>query len=132
MITNFSEYYNNFICPKIKQIDIAIKSHISNFDISYISSLLDLSEKEIKYIIKSKKLNSISSDNILTIMLNGSSYICKIFRKTLNIGCPKYYTAKDLSYIYYISYDKVKKAYEILNIDKIDSNNVDIIFKKIT
>lgn len=131
MKSNFLEYYNNSICPKIKSIDIAIKSHEHNFDVKYISSLLDLSEAEIIYIIKTKHIATISSEDIITIMLNGSSYICKIFRKNLNIGCPEFYTAEELSYTYLIDYKKVKKIYESLNIDKITANDFPIVFKKL-
>lgn len=131
MKSNFLEYYNKSICPKIRSIDIAIKSHEQNLDIKYISSLLDLSESEIVYILKQKHITAISSEDIITIMLNGSSYICKIFRKTLNIGCPKFYTAEELSYTYLIDYKKVKGIYENLNIDKVTANDFPIIFEKL-
>lgn len=132
MPLNFLEYYNSTICPKLKKLDTTIKSYDTDIDITNLSSLLDISENEINYILKIKNLKTISSGDIITIMLNGSSYLCKIFKKTLNIGCPEYYTAQDLSYIYNLEYDVVKNIFASLNIDKISYSQTHIIFKHIS
>lgn len=128
---NFLDYYNKNIFPVIQSIDIITKSNEKNIDIKHISTLLDLSENEIKYILNSKSYNNINSDNIATIMLNGSSFVCGIFRKTMNIGCPKFYTAYDIAYIYSFKYQYIKSIFESLNITYLEETDLHNVFKLI-
>lgn len=132
MSSNFLSVYNNIISPKLKSIDIAIKCCDNSIDINNISCLLDISEQEVIHILKLKNIHSISSKDIPVIMLNGSSYICKIFRKTLNIGCPKIYTAYDISYIYNFNYNDVTKICHRLNKSKFTSEELPMLFKYIS
>lgn len=129
--SNFYDYYNNIICPKIKSLDILYKGNYDNIDIKDIVGLLDISEKEIQSIINAKNIHIINSQNIPILLLNGSSYICRIFRRTLNINCPQIYTVRDIAYIYELDEKIINNICKKLNIKKITQNQLDSIFKQI-
>ncbi len=130
-MNNFLNVYNNEICPTLKALDIIIKAHYNNVDINELSSLLHITPNEINTILSSKHINNISSDIIPTIMLNGSSYICKIFKKSLSYYNCTTYSPKDIAYIYNIDKRKVEKAFNALNITEISESNFPQLFKLI-
>lgn len=130
MSSFFNTYYNE-ICPTLKSIDIIIKAHYSNVDINELSNLLHITPAEIKTILNSKHINNISSDIIPTIMLNGSSYICRIFKKSLSYYNCNTYSPKDIAYIYGIDKRKVENAFNRLNITEISERNLPKLFKLI-
>lgn len=132
MSNSFLTIYNNIICPKLKSIDIAIKATYENIDPKTISSILDISQKELSEIIKVKHIHRLCSQDIPTIMLNGSSYICKIFRKTLNVGCPTEYTALEISYIYNIDYALINEACTKLNKYSFKEDELPLLFEHIS
>lgn len=126
----FNVYYDE-ICPTLQSIDIIIKSHYSNVDINELSNLLHISQKEINIILNSKHITTLTSDIIPTIMLNGSSYICKIFKKSLSYYNSKNFTSKDIAYIYNIDINKVEKAFKKLHITEISETDFPKLFKLI-
>lgn len=128
---SFFYLYYNEICPTLKSLDIMIKSGHSNVDINELSSLLHITPDEINTILISKHINHISSEIIPTIMLNGSSYICRIFKKSLSYYNCTTYLPKDISYIYNIDKIKVEKAFKALNINEISDVNLPQLFKLI-
>lgn len=129
--TNFYDYYNNIISPKLKTLDILSKGNYDNIDINKIISLLDISQEEVQNIINTKNIHNITSDNLHIIMLNGSSYICRIFRRILNINCPQNYTIMDIAYIYDLDPKIIDNICRNHNIKIITQNELKTIFKKI-
>lgn len=128
---NFYDYYNNIICPKLRALDILSKGNYSNIDIDSIINLLDISEKEINYILEQKNIDNISSDTIHILMLNGSSYICKIFRRTINTGCPSDYTVEDIAYIYGLEPKRVDSIFKKLHTHSVPDNELNNVFRQI-
>ena len=126
----FNLYYNE-ICPTLKALDIMIKSKYESVDINELSYLLHITPAEINKILEFKHLSKISSEFIPTIMLNGSSYICKIFKKSLSYYNCNSYQPKDISYIYNIDIKKVEEAFKQLNLKEISSVNLSELFKLI-
>ena len=86
MASFFNTYYNE------------IKSNFSHVDINELSSLLSITPEEIHIILDSKNIESLSSEVIPTVMLNGSSYICRIFKKSLSYYNSKTYSPRDIAY----------------------------------
>ena len=64
-------------------------------------------------------------------MLSGKSYICNILKKEFKKSPKKKYTAEDISYIYNIDYNKIKNAFNFLNIKTIPSDSIKAIFIQI-
>ncbi len=128
---NFYNTYNNEICPALRSLDILIKSSEDNIEPNEICSLLNISKKEISSIVKAKNIKNISSESIPLIMLNGSSYICRIFRKSLSYTKNTVYTPEDIAYIYSIDTGKVLNACSKLRITEITEDILPKIFKNI-
>ena len=130
-MTSFFNTYYNEICPTLKELDVIIKSNYSNVDINELSTLLGITPEEIHIILDSKNIESLSSEVIPTIMLNGSSYICRIFKKALSYNNNKTYSPRDIAYIYSIDEEKVLNACSELHITEISESNFPQLFKLI-
>ena len=122
--------YNNEIVPKIKEIDIFLKTN-EHMSLKDVSKVLDIDEEELKEILTKINQTEINSSNFLNIMLNGSSHICKVLKREIECGSPYFYSPKDLSYIYELNYEKVSQAYKFLNMEKITAKQIPIILIQI-
>ncbi len=129
---NFYNTYSNEICPALRSLDILIKSSEDNIAPDKICSLLNISHNEINKIVRAKNIKNISSDCIPLIMLNGSSYICKIFRKSLSYTKNSVYSPEDIAYIYSIDTGKVLKACDKLRVTEITEDILPKLFKNIS
>ncbi len=129
-MSNFFNTYYNEIQPTLQSLDIIMKSH-SGIDINELSALLQITPCEINTILNSKHISILTSEAIPTIMLNGSSYICRTFKKSLSYCGSKYYLPKDIAYIYGIDKDTVEKAFNALNITEISESDLPALFKLI-
>jgi len=128
---NFWNYYIKNISPRLEQIDILIKTKSCNISKKTASILLDINEHEVEAIMFNKNIKHITSENFLSIMLNGKSYICNILKKEFKKRNKENYTAEDISYIYNIDYNKTKNAFKFLNIKTISSDSIKAIFIQI-
>ncbi len=128
---NFYNTYTNNISPALKSLDILIRSGEDDIEPDEICSILDISRKEMNYIVKEKNIEHISSECIPVIMLNGSSYICRLFRKSLSYTENSVYTPEDIAYIYSIDRGKVINACNKLRITEITEDILPKIFKNI-
>ena len=124
------DIYNNIIVPKIKELDIFLKTN-ENMCLNDVSNILEISEKEIKDILIKINQKEINNANFLAIMLNGTSFICKVLKREMECGSPYFYDAKDLSYIYELDYERVLNAYRFLNLDKITVKQIPAILVQI-
>lgn len=129
---NFYNTYANDISPALKSLDVLIKSGEDNIEPDEICSILNISQKEINYIVKEKNIKNISSESIPVIMLNGSSYICRLFRKSLSYTKSSTYTPEDIAYIYSIDTGKVLNACNKLRITEITEDILPKLFKNIS
>ena len=127
----FLEFYQTTISPKLKEIDIVIKSREENIPLFFVSELLGIPKEEIETIMTYSRINQINSGNILHIMLNGSGYICGILRRELEYSSAEKYSAKDISYIYNLEYKTVEKAFNFLGLDYISQKALKAIFIQI-
>ncbi len=128
---NFWNYYIKNISPRLEQIDILLKTQSCNISKKTVSILLDISEYDIETIMFNKNIKYITSENFFSIMLSGKSYICNILKKEFKKSPKKKYTAEDISYIYNIDYNKIKNAFNFLNIKTIPSDSIKAIFIQI-
>jgi len=124
---NYLEYYIDNIKPVINELDIALKckSRLKNKE---ISKILGISEEEIENLRKKHNLEAINSDSLIKIMQEGSSSICKIFQREMEVGSPFTYTRDQLAYIYNFDKDLVNYVCEDLNIKEITWQSMPIVF----
>ncbi|MCL1935879.1 MAG: hypothetical protein FWF57_05845 [Defluviitaleaceae bacterium] len=127
----FFEFYKMKISPKFGDIDIYLKNE-EELDIKEISELLYITEEEIKNLMKLRKIKKINRDNFLEIMINGSSYICQLYRREVECGCPDTYTSNQISYIYDLDNLVVEKIFDKLHLKKINQNMLPEILERIS
>lgn len=130
MIT-YLEYYNTNLSPKLQEIDLFLKTDEGNaIDINVASKLLEITTSEIKEIMSNNGLTNITKHSFFIIMLNGSSDICKLFARELQVNIPDYYSISDISYIYQLPYDSVLQAAKKASIEDEDitSENINELF----
>ncbi len=124
------DIYNNIIVPKIREIDIFLKTS-ENMNFKEVCSILEISENELKGILLKINQKEIDSSNFFSVMLNGTSFICKMLKREIECGSPYFYNASDLSYIYNLDYEKVLIAYNFLNLDRITEKQIPAVLMQI-
>ena len=127
-----SHNHYEYIQSTLEAIDVLIKGSFEYISSNEVSRLLNITPDEVNYIAKQKNIDNISSNNILTIMLNGSSKICKLFRKSLNYTNTYQYSAADIAYIYSVDKNIVITACNNLNISDITDEQLPQILNYIS
>jgi len=130
-VYTFWEEYTRYIRPSITKIDILLKSAEYPLDMSCVGQVLDIPRKEVASIMLRAGLDKIDREAFLHIMANGSSRICHLYRKEVEIGSPPTYTASQLSYIYNLDINDVKNACEKLQIKEATVLTMPLIFANI-
>ena len=123
--------YNFNISPKLKEIDIYLKSEKEPFNIEKTAKLLNISKEELIKIMDIYDIENINLSNFFIIMKNGSSYICRLISRKIN--CPNYekYSPEIISYIYNIELEKVYTACQKINCYIFNEKTIKNIFSEI-
>ena len=131
--TTFSylEYYAYCIRPKLKEIDLFIKTKPKRLSVSATANILNLTEQEVKEIMKKEHISSINRFAFFKIMENGSSDICRLFKREIESGSPYVYSKEDISYIYNIDIETIENACNLLEITEITPFTLPDIFAQI-
>ena len=124
------DIYYDIIVPKIREIDIFLKTS-ENMNFKEVCSILEISENELKSILLKINQKEIDSSNFFSVMLNGTSFICKMLKREIECGSPYFYDASDLSYIYNLDYEKVLIAYNFLNLDRVTEKQIPAVLMQI-
>jgi len=127
----FWEEYQHHIKPSIAAIDIYLKTAKYPLDIARVAYLLDLDEDEVNEILAQLAQKTIDQATFLHIMSAGSSRICQMYAKEVEIGSPLTYTALQLSYIYNLDLQDVKNACKKLQIKEATAYTMPLIFANI-
>ncbi|MFP4697437.1 MAG: hypothetical protein ACLFMO_01900 [Eubacteriales bacterium] len=133
-MNTFQDYYQANISPKLKEIDLFFKTKEQpekDIPFNVVSELLDIKEGEVRKISSKYNLDYINKANFFIIMREGSSEICKLFNRQLSCGLSSSFTPKDISYIYQIPIDIIKKAMIESEIHNITPKNLDTLFSYI-
>lgn len=123
-------YYNFFIRPKLNKIDIFLKMS-NSYEVKDTAKVLEISNDELKLILKTLNIKKITRTNFLSIMELGSSDICCLMKRELDCGSPTFYTAKQISYIYNLNLKDVKNAFKFLSLKVITSSQIPLILAQI-
>lgn len=127
---NFLHIYNNKIKPKIKEIDILLKTE-EEITFKKTSSLLEISEVELLEILRKLKATKITKEIFFKIIFEANSFICNLIKREFECGTPSYYNYRDISYIYGIDEEKVFNAFKFLNVEFVTTNQIKNILVQI-
>ncbi|GKX28119.1 hypothetical protein SH1V18_05990 [Vallitalea longa] len=131
-MTTYLEYYNNYLSPKLKEIDLFLKTQEKDvIEMGIVSQLLEISNEEIKKIMDTNGIDNISKHSFIMIMFYGSSDICKLFSREVKRKVLDSYSPSDISYIYQIPYENVIQAAEEASIENITTKNINKLFSYI-
>ncbi|MDR1704508.1 MAG: hypothetical protein LBS19_07460 [Clostridiales bacterium] len=96
----FYDFYIREITPKLKEIDVFLKSSDGGISTDDAAELLHISRDEVVCIMRKEHIKKLNSRNFIRVMLRGSSAICKYLRRETELGSPLTYTQDDIAYIY--------------------------------
>ncbi len=113
---NYLEIYNAAIAPKLKRIDTMLKTGEGTISPEDAADALYISEAEVYEIMRENGLEYIDRAAFLLIMKNGTSGLCGLYRREMELGSPEVYTSRDIAYIYNLNLDDINEAYDKLNI----------------
>lgn len=131
-MTTYLDYYNEYIAPSLKAIDLFLKTHMNEkITIDVAMDLLDLSYDEVQDLMSKFHMDSIDQVSFFKIMQNGSSSICKLFSREVQRKLPHFYSFFDISYIYQIPYERVVEAAMFVGITSITNQNIHDLFSAI-
>ena len=128
---SFLEEYQKYIRPAIAEIDIFLKSAEYPLEAEQVAYILDLEEDEIRSILATTGRSVIDRAVFLTIMKRGSSPICQMYAREVEVGSPYTYTASQLSYVYNLNINDVKNACKKLQIKEATAFTMPLIFANI-
>lgn len=128
--TYLSEYRSNISMP-LKEIDIFLKTEKSPYNKEKISELLGISPKELKTIMDKNSLSAITPTSLPVIMKNGSSELCRAFKRELEYGLTELYSPEQISYIYSLDIDAVLNAYATLGVYKLHRGLLETLFNNL-
>jgi len=127
----FWEEYQQHIGPTLAEIDIFLKTSDYPLDAARVAYVLDLDEEEVLSITAALGQGEIGKNTFIQIMTKGSSRICRLYAKEVEMGSPHTYTASQLSYIYNLNLDDVKNACKKLQIKEATAFSLPLIFANI-
>lgn len=128
---SFLDVYQNEIAPKLRQIDLTIKTLDKPLSRPAVCKLLGISRHELNDIMEQNKINQIDKLSFFTVMQNGTSEICKLFRREIECGSPYTYEREKIAYIYNLKADDVNSACEKLGIIEATPFTLPVLFSQI-
>ena len=126
---NFFDLYSNEIAPRLEEIDVLMKSGC--VDISLLAQALSVPRAELRRIMSRNRLERITRKNLHIILSEGSSELCRIYRREVERGSPLVYTRDDISYIYGLDSRRVDEACDRLGVKETTEYFLPQIFKLI-
>ena len=106
----FLDYYEQEIQPQIAAIDIFLKSEEPPYDAEIVGELLEIPSQEWQELLQEEKITFITKGNFFRLMKRGSSPLCGMFRRALELYLPKTYTAEVIAYIFALPIEAVRRA----------------------
>ena len=128
---SFWERYKTDIMPKLEEIDILLKTLEEDLNTEEVSDVLAISEKEVKDIVQRESIQKIDREGFLKIMKQGSSLVCRMFRREMECASPYVYSKEDISYIYEIPLQSVSEACKRIGVEIITTNVLPFLFEHI-
>lgn len=106
----FLEYYQRKIQPQIEEIDIFLKSEEPPYNSDIVGDLLEIPSEKWEQILQEEKISFITRGIFFQLMKRGSSPLCGMFRRAVELYLPEAYTPDVIAYIFDLDTDAVRKA----------------------
>ncbi len=129
--SNFWELYKSEIAPRLREIDIFVKSMEECATVSEVACALSISEDEVLHIMNDYGISEINKKTFFVIMENGTSSICKLFKRECDMHSPFVYTKQDIAYIYGLDINLVNLACDQLGIAEATAYTLPLLFSHI-
>lgn len=127
---SFLDTYLRIIVPKLKTLDILLK-YGDEIPLEEVEAVLEISGAEIFRLLKIKSADYLTSNELRQLISLCDCEICTLIKREINCGLPTYYTPKDISYIYGLNEDRLKKAFDFLGIKEATDFDLPAIFLQI-
>ena len=127
----FWEEYKKHIEPKIAAIDVCLKSGEYPLDLGSVAHLLSLSHGEVAEIMAGLNADCIDKQTFLGIMKSGTSRLCHLYRREIELQSPATYTSSDIAYIYNLPHHSVQSACNNLKIKEVTAFTMPLVFAEI-
>lgn len=128
---SFLDVYKSEIAPKLREIDILIKTLDGPLGKPSVCRILQISKNELDKIMEANDIKEIDRLTFFTIMQNGSSEICGLFRREVESGSPYTYEKDKIAYIYNLKTEDVSNACEKLGIVEATPFTLPLLFSLI-
>jgi hypothetical protein len=130
-LISFLEIYQEDIAPKLKALDVLLKSMDEPITASEAAQALCVREDEALRLMRLMGVSRVDRKALLTMMDKASSRICRMYQREKRVGSPYVYTREDVAYIYGLPIGAVNQACEELGIRKLTSYTLADLFSRV-
>ena len=127
----FLNYYQKTIQQQIAAADVFLRTEPQPFPLKKAAKILHISVEEATRILQKNGNKAIDKDDFLHLMQQGSTPFCRMFRRELESGLPKAYTAEQISFIYDLDISVVLCAMERIGFSKVQEPLLPLLFDAI-
>ncbi|OOB79062.1 MAG: hypothetical protein ATN34_01665 [Epulopiscium sp. Nele67-Bin002] len=129
--TNFQEVYYTYIQPKIRELDIFLKTSEAPYDTKEVAAILEDSEKNILHIMDKLGLTEINKVTFFKLITEVQSYIATLLTRQFSVTNSSVYTPQNIAYIYNLEKTLVEDAFYALGEEVISSGDLNLLFSNI-
>ncbi|MDR1638603.1 MAG: hypothetical protein LBT59_02805 [Clostridiales bacterium] len=130
-MTSFLELYQSNIAPKIRSLDLLLKTMEEPLDASDVAEALCITEREASLALKRLGVDRADKKALLRVMETASSGICRLYQREMRVGSPYVYTREDVAYIYGLPLGVVNRACEDLGILELTEYTMADLFSRL-
>ncbi|WP_070001065.1 hypothetical protein [Cellulosilyticum sp. I15G10I2] len=130
-LVSFDKIYSQNIRPKLEEIDIFLKSNTIPYAASDVAKLLSVETDDLLDAMSSLEISTIDKISFFSLLFSLPSYICKLIKRQWQYGAEKVYDPQMISHIYQLNIHKVKSAFDELNVQYINDNELSLVFERI-
>ena len=127
----FLDYYQQEIQPQIAAIDLFLKTEEPPYESDIVAELLDIPSEEWEQILQKEKISFITRGIFFQLMKRGSSPLCGMFRRAVQLGLPVEYTAETAACVFDLELSTVQRAAQETGVTTFTEEMLPQIFSKI-
>lgn len=127
----YLEYYQQEIQPRIRRIDLFLKTEEPPYELDAVAELLELSLEEVTRWMQTERVVFLTKRGFLRLLQGGSSSLCRLFRRAISCGLPQSYTPQEIAYIFGLSLPAVQQALEKIGKDCCQEEEFPALFQQI-
>lgn len=128
---SYLDIYTGYIVPRIERADILLKTTEGDIQPSAAAAVLEITPWEVCHLMELYHLRHITRSTFPLIMQGGSSRLCRLFARELQIGCTDSYLPAGIAYIYNLDLKTVEAAFKALGITRATGSMLREIFARI-